>query len=170
MSKKEEIDLESFEEELIPFVTKNEDWQVYELEDDTIIRTKFVLMTIIAYGEPNEKGLRLSRFGSQTLTVIYSPKDIRGPPDKTWTAEELEPFIIEKNLKFRQIHDAGIYQYKTEKSQFEVDYRIFQVDKTDKYDILGNPAYIVRTKGTMAGTSEDEDELIIKKEELKSPA
>jgi len=150
------IDLESMEEEMINFDVLNEKWQVYELEDNTIIKSKFLLINILAYGVPDEEGKRLTRFGTQTINVIHSPRGIRGPPDRTWTAEELEPYVTETNLKKRLIKDSGLYRYESENSIFEVDYMIRQVDKTSKYDAIGMPAYIIRSKTSIISVKKEQ--------------
>ena len=141
--------------ELIPFTTKNEEWFTYELEDNTIIRSKFVLMEVIAVGEPNEQGRRLTYMGTHQLNVVFSPPELRDTPDKKWEASELEEYITDENLKFSQITDGGLYKYELENSTMEVDYRVYQVDKTSKYDAKGNPAYIIRTKTVIAGAKEE---------------
>jgi len=141
----ERIDFKLLDDEMVHIDTIHEEWHEYEVEDKTIIKTKWVLMKIIAYGEPNPDGTRLNRIGGQTLTVIHSPKEIRGPPDKTWTVTELEPYITEPNALFRQIQNGGINKYETEKASIEAEYRVTQIDKTSKYDVEGMPSYIVRT-------------------------
>lgn len=144
------------EGEFIHFEVVNEKWFAYEVEDGTILRSKFVLLEIIAYGEPDEQDKRLSKMGTHTLNVVYSPPELRGPPGKKWKPSELEEFITEPNLKFSQIKDGGLYEYKLEKSNIQVDYRVYQIDKTSKYNSNGMPAYIIRMKTTIAGMPSEE--------------
>ena len=92
------IDVDMEKDELIPFEIVEEKWHTYELEDNTIIKTKFILLNIIAYGEKDDLDKRLSGFATHTLVVVYSPKELRGPKDKTRRADELEEYITEKNI------------------------------------------------------------------------
>jgi len=146
----ERVDFESMDDEMVHLDTIHEEWHEYEVEDKTIIKTKWVLMNIIAYGEPDPDGKRLNRVGAKTLTIVHSPKEVRGSPDKTWTVEELEPHITERNVLFRQIHNGGLYKYETEKATIEAEYRVTQIDRTSKYDADGMPAYIIRTSTNYA--------------------
>jgi hypothetical protein len=143
------IDTDVEKDEMITFDLINEKWHTYELEDNTIIKTKFILLNIIAYGEKDDLDKRLTGFATQLLVVVYSPKELRGPKDKTRRADELEEYITEKNLKFRKIIDGGMSKYDTEKSNIQIDHSITQVDMTSKYDSSGMPAYIVRSKNNV---------------------
>ena len=143
------IDVDMEKDELIPFEIIDEKWHTYELEDNTIIKTKFILLNIIAYGEKDDLDKRLSEFATHLLVVVYSPKELRGPKDKTRRADELEEYITEKNLKFRNIKDGGMSKYETKNSIIQIDHSITQVDITSKYDSKGMPAYIVRSKNNV---------------------
>ena len=137
--------------ELVDFDVIRESWHVYELEDDTVIRTKNVLMTIIDAGpleesEASTPGMRKYGFGLKLLNMVHSPKHLRGPKGKAWPISELEKFIIQRNLKFRQIKDGGNCEYRTKKSQIIVSTRVKHVDKTSKFDANGMPSYIIRTE------------------------
>lgn len=134
---------------LVDFDVIREDWHVYELEDNSIIRTKNVLMTVIDEGPADEKeagapGLRKIGFGVKLLNVVHSPKHLRGRKGKVWSTSELEKSIVKHNLKFRQIKDGGKAKYETKKMEIIVLTRVNQVDKTSKFDQNRNPAYIVR--------------------------
>jgi len=137
-------------EELVPFDVIRENWHVYELEDDSVIRIKNVLMSIIDAGPADEEagvpGLRKFGFGLKLLTVTHSPKHLRHSGGKTWSLSELEEFIVQPNLKFRQIEDGGNSEYRTKKSQISISTRLKQVDKTSKFAQNGMPAYIIRTE------------------------
>lgn len=136
---------------LVDFAVIRESWHVYELEDDTIIRTKNTLMTILDAGpaEHTEVGaldMRKLGFGLKLLNVVHSPKHLRGPKGKAWPLSKLEKSIVQRNLKFRQIKDAGNCEYETEKWKIIISTRLRQVDKTSKFGVNGMPAYIVRTE------------------------
>ena len=138
-------------DELVDFDMIREDWHVYELEDDSIIRTKNVLMSIIDAGPVDESearalGMRKYGFGLKSLYVVHSPKHLRGPKGKASSVSELEKFIVQRNLKFRQTKDGGKSEYETKKTRIAVLTRVRQVDKTSKFDRNGMPAYIIRTE------------------------
>jgi hypothetical protein len=138
-------------EELVDFDVIRENWHVYELEDDTIVRTRNTLMSIIDAGPLDEKetgksGLRKIGFGMKILHVVHSPKHLRSSKGKVRSISELEKFIVQPNLKFRQIKDGGNSEYRTKKNQRQIiiSTRVKRVDKTSKHDQNGMPAYIIR--------------------------
>jgi len=152
---------EKDDEELVDFEVVRENWHVYELEDDSIIRTRNVLLSIIDAGPADETeagapGLRKYGFGMKLLNAIHSPKNLRGPKGKAWPVSELEKFIVQRNLKFRQIKDGGNSEYETKKFVITLLTRVRQVDKTSKFDQSGMPAYIIRTENEILLTDKPE--------------
>jgi hypothetical protein len=138
----------------VDFDVIKENWNEYELEDGSIIRTKNVLLSIVDVGPAGEKdkvvvGLRQGYFTLKFLAVIHSPENLRGPKDKVWEASELENYIVTKNLKFRQTKDGGNSEYTFKKTKVIVQTYIKQVDKTSKFGEDGMPAYIIRTEANI---------------------
>lgn len=137
-------------EKFIDFDVISENWYIYELEDKTIIRFKTVLTAIYdavpAESETAVDGLRKAFFNMRLLSSVFSPKDIREKKGKVWSILELEKNIAHRNLMFRQLKDAGFAEYETAKSKLQIKTILKQVDKTSKFDALGNPAYIIRTE------------------------
>ncbi len=148
-------------EELLPFEIINEKWSTYELEDGTILKTRFVLLSAIAYGKHDEAGKRLTKFGHQNLYVVHAPPELRGPPEPNLSTNDLEEYITDRNLKFRQIKDGGSASYKFEKLLMDIDHRVNQIDKTSRYSENGMPAYLIRGKTMMLGTSIPDNPVVV---------
>jgi hypothetical protein len=151
-------------DKLVDFDVIKENWHAYELEDGSIIRTKNVLLSIVDVGPVDEKesaavGARKGYFALKFLAVIHSPEHLRGPKDKAWEAPELEGYIVEKNLKFRQIKDGGNCEYSTKKTKITVQTYVRQIDKTSKFDLNGMPAYLIRTEANILIATEAEKRL-----------
>lgn len=150
--------------ELVDFDVIRENWHAYELEDNSIVRIKNVLMSITDEGPANEKeageyGLRKYGFGINLLSTIHSPKHLRSPIGKVWSVSELEGFIIERNLKFKQTKDGGDAEYETKKSKIIITTHVSQVDKTSKFDKNGMPAYIIRAESLVIVAEKTEKNL-----------
>lgn len=132
-------------ERIIDFKTIRAEWNAYELEDNSIIKTKFVLIFIVI--DPSERlgnGRTKALFASKNVTGVVSPQNIRGEPDKNYPIYELEKHIIKRNMKFRQIQEGGWNEYETKKFKLRIRNRVRSIDKTSKYDSRGMPSYIVR--------------------------
>lgn len=133
---------------MVDFDVLKENWHEYELEDDTVVRSKVVLLKILN-ASPSEKSAKMPKFllSSKLLNVVHSPDHLKGKKGRSWPVSELEKFITEPNMKFRRLRDGGLAEYKTKKAIIAIRSRIIQIDKTSKYDVEGNPAYIIRTEG-----------------------
>lgn len=122
-----------------------ENWSIYELEDKSILRTRTVLLSIEKVDEGIETKKAKSNVKVQLMTVIDSGKN-KGSPGKKWDVTELEKYITEPNMMFRQIKDGGPSNYETEKSSIFLRPIIKQVSKTSEFDLNGDPAYIVKSE------------------------
>lgn len=133
-------------EKLIELEVIKEDWNVYELEDGSIIKQKILLSFFIETNEKDAQGNTKFWISNNQVTAVYSPISIRGPPDRNYSVPELEKYVEQPNMKFSLIHDGGRNQYKTEKFLITVNYLAKKIEKTSKYDSKGMPAYIVRNE------------------------
>jgi hypothetical protein len=149
MEKKNDLS-KNHEEKIVDFDVIKENWSAYELKDGTIIRTKNVLMGIIEENPPIEEAvkpkLRKSRFEAKLLNFVRSPKSIRKSKGESLEVSELDKYIIEPNVFFRSIKDGGDAVYRAEGLGVTVKTRVYQIDKTSKFDQNGNPSYIIRTE------------------------
>ena len=146
-------------ERFVDFDVISENWSAYELEDDTLIRTKNVLMDIIEAGPAVEKGSEFG-VGAKLLNVVHSPSSLRGPKGKATEVKELEKFIVQPNMKFRQIKDGGPAKYETKNSTITLVTRVRRIEKTSKFDAKGMPAYIIRTENQILVEKKTETENI----------
>jgi len=142
----------------IDFDIINENWNVYELEDKTIIKQKHIISLIFGTGEIDEKGKEKIGFAANDIIVVFSPKEIRGPPDKNYSIPELEKYIIVPNVKFSLIKDAEMNQYKTEKMNISVRTVVKRIEKTSKFDPKGMPQFIVRYESMLLIQEPEEEE------------
>ena len=131
------------DKEYVDFDVIAENWSAYELEDKTILRTKTVLMSIASARARKKKKKSKSALEILLLVVIDSGKN-RGPLGEKWDVSELEKYVTESNMMFRQIKDGGPSVYETKKTRILMRPIVKQVLKTSKFDLKGNPAYIVK--------------------------
>jgi hypothetical protein len=80
---------------------------------------------------------------------------LRGKKGATWTIHELEKHIIKPNMMYRQLK-SSISIYATENEKITVQTRLVRIDKTNKFGIDGEPAYIVRTEADIIVEAKEE--------------
>jgi hypothetical protein len=131
-------------EKLVDFNVVRENWNAYELEDGTIIRTKPVLMNITD-AEPSDGDKRKLSFSTQSLVAQFSPMEVRGKTDQRYQTEELEKYVTHPKVRFKQTKNGGDCIYETKNSLILLRQTVNQIDKTSKYNSDGMPAYIVRS-------------------------
>lgn len=123
------------------FEVEKEDWNVLELEDGAIIKTKFVMIVLKKFED--EKGRGFETNASNILGVM-APPERRGPPsDRDYPRKELERSIINRDVPFKILKE-GWSEYKLQDdSKLSVKLVTSQISKTDKFDRRGEPIYIV---------------------------
>jgi len=138
---------------VVDFEVVREGWNRYKLEDEAVLKTKFVLISVVA--EKNfkeiieraktEKGLKVG-FGFQSHNVVgvEAPMRLRGEPDtKTYTIEELRSSIVKEDLDFEVLTETWNV-YKLENGvMIKVRNAPINVSRTSKFDSRGLPIYLV---------------------------
>jgi hypothetical protein len=128
----------------IDFEVNSEDWTTCEVEDKTIVRFKTVLLGLKRdmTKMPTQLGLSLQ---TKLLVSTHAVPELRAKKGTVWSIQELEKHIIKPNMMYRQLKFAdSIYSTKDEK--IIIHTRLVQVDKTNKFGLDGEPAYLVRTE------------------------
>jgi hypothetical protein len=137
----------------VNFEVVREEWNRYRLEDETILKAKFVLTSIMMeknYKEimeraKTEKGLKMRcGFNSRSVIGVEAPVRLRGDPDiKTYTIEELRASIAKEDIDFEPLKETW-NAYKLENGiTIKVRNAPISVSRTSKFDSLGLPIYLV---------------------------
>jgi hypothetical protein len=124
------------------FEAVKEDWNILELEDGSLIKTKFVLIGLRIIED--EKGIEFD-INSSNIVGVFTPPEKRGPPsDRDYSPKELRDSIINYDVSFK-IQKEGSSEYKLQNgSKLIVKLVTSQISKTDKYDKRGNPIYLLQ--------------------------
>lgn len=141
-------------EEFIDFEVVSENWTTYEAEDKTKVRFKTVLLGLKRDMTklPTQLGLGLQ---TRLLVITYALPELRGKKGSTWSIHELEKHIIKPNMMYRQLKSSTSI-YNTENEKITVQTRLVRIDKTNKFGIDGEPAYIVRTEADIIVEAKEE--------------
>jgi len=141
------------------FEVVREGWNKYKLEDRSILKTKFVLISVIMeknYKEimeraKTEKGLKVGLgFQAHDVVGVEAPVELRGEPDSgKYRVEELRSSIIKEDMDFEVVSETWSI-YKLENGiAIKVRSAPVSVSRTSKFDERGSPIYLVDSTADM---------------------
>jgi len=123
------------------FDVLTEDWNLYKLEDDTILKVKLVLLRVIQEGVDkfgNPKGGTL-------ITMIVSPV----PPSELRKLKKVDSII---DMKYETIKEGWNEYEVSDGFTLKLKPIISQIDRTEKFDPRGEPLYGVNVQATIKRT------------------
>jgi hypothetical protein len=139
--------------DFLSFQIKREDWNLYELEDGTLLKARVLLANVLMEGrleeirtqiESGEKPKLRLTFNPRIIYAVEAPRELRGNLDsRTYTSTELKASIISEDMDFKTINESwNLYDLK---NGITLKIRISAtiVNKTSKYDNEGMPIYTV---------------------------
>lgn len=137
----------------VDFEVVREGWNRYKLEDETILKTKFVLISVIMERNykkimekaKTKKGLKIGfGFKSQNVIGVEAPVRLRGEPDtKTYTIEQLRSFVVKEDLDFESLKETWNVYNLENGITIKVRNAPVSVSRTSKFDSRGLPIYLV---------------------------
>jgi len=136
----------------VNFKIKHEDWNLYRIEDGSLLRGRIVLSGVLVEGSENIKEkvkknrkseLKLT-FRSNRIFAIESPPESRGPPDfNRYTTKELRSFIVREDLDFETIKEIwNVYELENG-IRLKLRLSPTSISRTSKFDSGGIPIYLI---------------------------
>ncbi|MCH7649440.1 MAG: hypothetical protein IIA83_12655 [Thaumarchaeota archaeon] len=126
----------------IDFDVVREPWQKYELNDNTIIKTKFVLTKL--FKKIKEDNKPAYTIDGQNITVVLAPQEVKGQPDsKKYTPQEYQKSIIQEDVKYNTISDEWYEYIVDDGTRIRMKATITGIHKTDKFDTNGDRVYLI---------------------------
>jgi len=138
----------------VNFEVEKEGWNVYKLEDGSLLKTKFVLMDVIMERDFKEKiakartektKLRLGLgISSRNIVGIEAPLKLRGEPStKAFTQEELRASVVNDDMDYEVVKETWNVYKLEEGIVLKARGTPINVAKTDKFDSRGLPICLV---------------------------
>jgi len=126
----------------IDFDVVRESWQKYELNDNTIIKTKFILTrlhrTMKVDGSPNYT------FDSQSITVTLTPSESKGPKDPNpHSPKEYEEHVVQDDVKYNTVSEEWYEYIVDDGTRVRIKTTVTRIRKTDLFDKDGEPVFLV---------------------------
>jgi hypothetical protein len=120
------------------FIVLREDWNLYKLEDSTILKIKLVLLRVVQEG--------LDKFGNPKggtmVNMIVSPV----PPSELRNLKQIDPII---DMKYETIREDWNEYEVSDEFTLKLKPIISQIDRTEKFDPRGEPLYGVSVQATI---------------------
>ena len=118
-----------------------EPWNLYKLENGSLIKFKLVLVKVI----PNKNDPKNYSLNTANVVGVESPRELRGaqtlPPAKG-TYDDFE----KKDLNFEVIKESWNEYELKDGSILKIKPAITAIDKTTSFDSHGEPAYVVHSQ------------------------
>lgn len=128
-------------ENSVDFEVIDEPWNKYELSDQSILKTRYILKTVhrsIVNGKNNYRGDGIP------LTIILVPPKLKGRSDpKKYSPKELQANIDKEDMKFRIIHEEWNEYLLDDCITIRMKSTMTNISRTKKRDHNGDPIYNV---------------------------
>lgn len=137
----------------VDFEIRREGWNLYRVEDGTLIKARVIVTGILMEGKLEEMIAQLKprekpRLGlllrSRRIFTAESPPKVRGnPSSKTYTTAELKSSITNEDMDFETIKEVWNL-YKLENGiTLKARLSAVTVNKTSKFEGAGMPIYTI---------------------------
>jgi len=132
----------------IDFDVVREPWQKYELNDNTIVKSKYVLTRL--FKKAKEDGKHGYTIDGQTLTIIMVPSELKGTPDSTkYTPQQYKESVIQDEVRYTTISDEWYEYIVDDGTRIRLKMTIIGIQKTSKFDRNGDPVYLVNNSALL---------------------
>ena len=146
-SKKPDETLKVYENfENVDIAKASESWSTYKLTDGTILKIRDVLGKAIKLPSFDEAGNPIFSLKTQTVSISFPPKSIRGIESAPFTQEELSKSITSPNMNFETIQEPWNNYLLTDGTNIDIKAVLCTVSQTNKYDHYGEPIYLTTRK------------------------
>lgn len=131
--------------EYIDFKPSKEGWNLYMLEQDVLLKMKFVLIKVILEGI-DEFGNPGYESAYQVVMGIIPPLGLCGKPsDRVYSPKEMQDAITQAEVKITETISEDWNEYQlNDTSKLSIKLVLTQVSKTNLFDQRGEPIYNIQ--------------------------
>jgi hypothetical protein len=139
--------------DFLSFQPKREEWNLYKIEDESLIKARLILKSLLIEGslEDIETQVKLGKkpilrltFASQQIYAVEAPPNLRGTPEsKTYSADDLRLSVTQKDMDYETIRETwNLYEAD---NGITLRLRISPtiISKTSKFESGGMPVYLI---------------------------
>ncbi|MGD0496151.1 MAG: hypothetical protein ABSB28_08940 [Candidatus Bathyarchaeia archaeon] len=138
--------------EYLGFKSSKEDWNLYKLEDDVLLKMKLVLIKVILR-EIDENGNPGYETNHQVVIGIIPPLIALGKPaDRIYSPKEIMDSITINDVKIAEvIHEDWNEYLLDDTARLSIKLVLTQVSKTNLFDQKGEPIYNIQHQTILKG-------------------
>lgn len=125
----------------IDFDVVREPWQRYELNDNTVVKSKLIITKIYKIAKNGKPSYTID---GQTVTVLLAPPESKGPPDNfRYSPQQLKEAVIQDDVKYITLAEEWHEYILDDGTKMRIKTTISGIKKTSKFDKDGEPIYLV---------------------------
>ena len=125
----------------VDFETVGEPWNLYKLENGSLIKFKLVLVKVI----PNKNDPKNYSLNTANVVGVESPRELRGAPTLPPTEGTYSDFE-KKDLNFEVIKESWNEYKLKDGNTLKIKPAITVINKTKSFDSHGEPIYVVHSQ------------------------
>ncbi|MHA1637399.1 MAG: hypothetical protein ACTSUO_06390 [Candidatus Thorarchaeota archaeon] len=137
------IDLEDAIE--MSFEIVHEDWNVYKLEDGSLLRIRPIVIKVIKTTQLTLEGLPLIGLGAINVITASVPEDLKNKP----SADKSILDVSKKVIEFNVIKEPWNVFKLEDDSLLKVKLVVSRVTRTPKFNKFGEPIYIATSSSVI---------------------
>ena len=130
---------------LIDFEAVKEPWNIYKLEDETILKTRLVLISVVMEGLDEFGNPRYGANSDSVIGVIVPDSLLGEPSHKRYTVKERMD-ALEKEMAFEPIQEEWNEYKLKDGTTMKMKLVLVKVARTSLRDERGQPLYLVNTQ------------------------
>jgi len=139
--------------EYLDFTVSKENWNIYKLEENVLLRMKLVLIKVLLR-EIDENGNPSYETAYQVVMGIVPSPIVRGKPDeRIYSAKEILDAITVDDVKIAEVIHEDWNEYNlSDTSQLSIKLVLTKASKTSLLDPRGEPIYNIQHQAIVKGS------------------
>nr|MDO8079284.1 hypothetical protein [Candidatus Freyarchaeota archaeon] len=127
------------------FDVLREPWNVYQLGEGPILRTKYVLTRVVRRKEAGGQ-FGYAFKGQNVVSFSHIPHNLRGEPSQAmYSPMELQASLVNEDVRYSTLSEEWNEYVTEDGTNIRVKLTVVKISRTNKTDKDGEPIYLVQT-------------------------
>jgi len=132
---------------VIDFEIIKEPWNMYQIIDNSVLKTRTVLKKIERVMDGDKVSFRVD---AQTLTVIYADNSLKGSPNTTpITKEDMVKHIDKSDMHYDTVSQEFNEYHLDDGTKIKIFTNVTTISRTTLKDQKGEPVYNIKSSNTV---------------------
>jgi len=131
----------------IDFEIIKEPWNKYQIQDNSILRTRTILKKV----ERTIEGEKISfSIDAQTLTVIDADSNLKGmPSNKPITKDEIQKSVEKDDMRYDTLAQEFNEYQLDDGTKIKIYTNVTKISRTSLKDVKGDPVYMISSSNAI---------------------